>query len=195
MNRAVRRRPRTTLAHLRTPLEPPATRSGRPSFDVGGPMAEWQGIETSGLATASALTSAPWALRTVTDNCRAGHAFGAVGGHPPLLMTTLQRTIYCGKPHRLVDGAPIGHSCRLLDPEFLTAEHDTDYLRAASILQNMRLVLHGGVPVKGDVDLPAQGHGVDNLPNVLDPVGGLRERPQHVCDARVGGHAARRLER
>jgi hypothetical protein len=71
----------------------------------------------------------------------------------PLPMTTTdQRTIYCGKPHRVLDGAPIGHACRLLDPAYLKAEHDEDRWRAASILLDMPLVLHNGVPAEAGVD-------------------------------------------
>jgi hypothetical protein len=74
-----------------------------------------------------------------------------------LLMTIDQRTIYCGKPHRVLDGAPIGHACRLLDPAYLQAEHDEDRWRAASILLEMPLVLHEGVPAGLGVDAAARG--------------------------------------
>jgi hypothetical protein len=73
-----------------------------------------------------------------------------------LPMTTDQRTIYCGKPHRVLDGAPIGHACRLLDPAYLKAEHEEDRWRAASILLDMPLVLHNGVPAETGVDAAAQ---------------------------------------
>lgn len=63
----------------------------------------------------------------------------------PAPMNGHRETIYCGKPHRLRDGAPVGHSCRLLDPAYLAAERDEDYGRAASILVLMPLVLHDGV--------------------------------------------------
>ncbi len=70
----------------------------------------------------------------------------------PPLMTTNQLTIYCGKPHRFADGAPVGHACRLLDPRYLMAECQEDYFRAASILQQMPLLLHCGVPGESGVE-------------------------------------------
>lgn len=58
----------------------------------------------------------------------------------------VHRTIYCGKPHRLSDGAPVGHACRVLEPRFLRAELDHEYACAAEILEAMPIVLHHGLP-------------------------------------------------
>jgi hypothetical protein len=80
----------------------------------------------------------------------------------PPIMTTHQPTIYCGRPHRFADGAPVGHACRLLDPRFLVAERDEDYLRAASILHEMPLVLHRGVPGEAGVE-PAKDEAVEDM--------------------------------
>ncbi len=55
-----------------------------------------------------------------------------------------QRTIYCGNRHRRADGVPIGHSCRILAPEYLRAERLEEYGWAATLLERMPLVLHPG---------------------------------------------------
>lgn len=57
-----------------------------------------------------------------------------------------QHTIYCGNRHRRRDGIPIAHACRILAPEFLEAERREEYGVAASVLEKMEVVLHGGVP-------------------------------------------------
>lgn len=72
-------------------------------------------------------------------------------------------TIYCGKPHRLIDGAPVGHACRLLHPAYLAAERAEDYGRAASILCQMPLVLHEGVDIGSDA-----GAALGSLEDLLD---------------------------
>jgi hypothetical protein len=58
-----------------------------------------------------------------------------------------QRTVYCGKLHRTEDGVPVEHACRVLAPEYLHAERAQEYGRAATILERMRMALHGGVPL------------------------------------------------
>jgi hypothetical protein len=58
-----------------------------------------------------------------------------------------QRTLYCGQIHRTGDGVPVAHACRVLDPDYLHAERTQDYGRAAALLEQMPLVLHGGVHV------------------------------------------------
>ncbi len=68
-----------------------------------------------------------------------GRSDGRLPRMPPL------KTIYCGKKHRLSDGVPVGHACRILDPAYLRAERDQEYGTAARLLQGMRLELHGGV--------------------------------------------------
>ncbi|WP_242337744.1 MULTISPECIES: hypothetical protein [Anaeromyxobacter] len=55
-----------------------------------------------------------------------------------------QRTIYCGKRHRRADGVPVGHSCRILAPEYLRAERLEEYGWAAALLERMPIVLHAG---------------------------------------------------
>jgi hypothetical protein len=55
------------------------------------------------------------------------------------------RSIYCGGVHRLHDGAPLGHACRVLDPDFLRAELDEEYASAAELLEIMPIVLHRGL--------------------------------------------------
>lgn len=60
-----------------------------------------------------------------------------------------QHTVYCGNRHRRLDGVPIGHSCRVLAPEFLAAERREEYGLAAAVLERMELVLHDGL-VDGD---------------------------------------------
>jgi uncharacterized membrane protein len=60
-----------------------------------------------------------------------------------------QQTVYCGRRHRTCDGAPIAHACRILDPAFLAAERAEEFGRAVTILEAMRIVLHGGVSEDG----------------------------------------------
>ncbi len=55
-----------------------------------------------------------------------------------------QRTLYCGNRHRRADGVPIGHSCRILAPEYLRAERLEEYGWAATLIERMPLVLHAG---------------------------------------------------
>ena len=54
-------------------------------------------------------------------------------------------TIYCGRHHRISDGFPVKHSCRVLDPEYLKAEQIKDYDRASALLEQMPLILHDEV--------------------------------------------------
>jgi hypothetical protein len=56
------------------------------------------------------------------------------------------RTIYCGATHRMSDGLPVAHACRVLDPAFLMAERERDIPRAVTLLERMPLQLHPGVP-------------------------------------------------
>ena len=57
-----------------------------------------------------------------------------------------QQTLYCGQRHRLADGVPIGHRCRVLAPAFLEAERKDAYDEAVDALEGMPLVLHPGIP-------------------------------------------------
>lgn len=60
--------------------------------------------------------------------------------------TEVLRTIYCGATHRMSDGLPVAHACRVLDPAFLLAERERDIPRAVTLLERMPLQLHPGVP-------------------------------------------------
>jgi hypothetical protein len=55
-------------------------------------------------------------------------------------------SMYCGRYHRLSDGVPVEHSCRVLHPEYLRVERSEGYDRAAPLLCSMPLDLHRGVP-------------------------------------------------
>jgi hypothetical protein len=54
-------------------------------------------------------------------------------------------TIYCGQSHRISDGIPLEHSCRVLAPAFLAAERVKDFDRAIEILAQMPLTMHEGL--------------------------------------------------
>jgi hypothetical protein len=41
---------------------------------------------------------------------------------------------FCLKPHRLIDGAPLAHRCRVLPPESIAAAIVGDFDRAIKIL-------------------------------------------------------------
>jgi len=43
-------------------------------------------------------------------------------------------TTYCNKPHRVRDGMPVNHECRVLPHEVLKAEIDGDYTLAQQLL-------------------------------------------------------------
>jgi hypothetical protein len=57
-----------------------------------------------------------------------------------------QLTIYCGRRHRIADGAPIAHRCRLLSPAFLEAERNDAWDEAVDTLEGMPVILHPGIP-------------------------------------------------
>lgn len=44
-------------------------------------------------------------------------------------------TTFCNFGHRVFDGKPVAHECRIIPPEALRAEMDGDYDRAIEILQ------------------------------------------------------------
>jgi hypothetical protein len=56
-----------------------------------------------------------------------------------------QETLYCGKRHRIADGVPVGHRCRVLPPRFLEAERHEEFGRAVDVLERAPVVLHAGV--------------------------------------------------
>ena len=68
-------------------------------------------------------------------------------------------TIYCGRPHRTADGFPIGHTCRVLAPEYLAAERAKDYELALAILERMPLTLREGLPDESSATGPCEGQG------------------------------------
>jgi hypothetical protein len=53
---------------------------------------------------------------------------------------------YCGKPHRLLDGAPLSHWCRALSAASLAAARVADFDRAIALLAKAApLQEHSGV--------------------------------------------------
>lgn len=42
---------------------------------------------------------------------------------------------YCNFPHRMRDGRPLRHECRMIPPAALRAERDGDYEKAIAIMQ------------------------------------------------------------
>jgi hypothetical protein len=51
---------------------------------------------------------------------------------------------FCGKPHSLLDGAPIAHSCRVLPVESISVALKGDFDRAIGILA--RAAANGPLP-------------------------------------------------
>jgi hypothetical protein len=45
---------------------------------------------------------------------------------------------YCNFPHRMADGKPIKHECRVIPPRALKAERDGDIAGAIDIMQRER---------------------------------------------------------
>ena len=43
-------------------------------------------------------------------------------------------TTYCNRGHRISDGMPIGHECRVIPPAALKAEMDGDYEKAIALM-------------------------------------------------------------
>lgn len=43
---------------------------------------------------------------------------------------------YCNKAHRLSDGKPVQHECRVIPPAALKAERDGDYDQAHRIMES-----------------------------------------------------------
>ena len=41
---------------------------------------------------------------------------------------------FCGKPHRVIDGLPIAHSCRIVPPESISAAIRGDFAGAVTLL-------------------------------------------------------------
>lgn len=58
-------------------------------------------------------------------------------------------TLYCNKPHRLSDGQPVEHKCRVLPPEILEAERKGDIEKVVAFFENpTKLILSNGVPAE-----------------------------------------------
>lgn len=55
---------------------------------------------------------------------------------------------YCGKAHRLVDGEPVAHRCRVIPPEGLKAEVEGDIETYIKNLEIRPFVLSNGVPAE-----------------------------------------------
>jgi hypothetical protein len=55
------------------------------------------------------------------------------------------KTLYCNKYHRLHDGVPLNHRCRILDPAFLKAESTNDLDGMLDFWESSpKIVLHPG---------------------------------------------------
>jgi hypothetical protein len=50
-------------------------------------------------------------------------------------MTTLYVTTYCNFAHRLSDGKPVRHECRIIPPKALEAERAGDINKAIEIMR------------------------------------------------------------
>ena len=52
---------------------------------------------------------------------------------------------YCNKGHRMRDGKPIEHECRIIPPAALWAERELDFDRASEIMRSkpVRMMLRG----------------------------------------------------
>lgn len=50
-------------------------------------------------------------------------------------VTDFYCSTYCNFPHRLLDGEPIDHECRVIPPEALEAERDGDFEKAIEIMK------------------------------------------------------------
>ena len=49
-------------------------------------------------------------------------------------MSDFYVTTYCNKPHRLKDGMPIDHECRVIPPEALQLEMKGEYTEAIAVM-------------------------------------------------------------
>jgi hypothetical protein len=58
-------------------------------------------------------------------------------------------TSFCGRPHRVADGLPLAHACRVLPPEALQAEADSNLATARHLFARRAaagpLIEHAGV--------------------------------------------------
>lgn len=77
----------------------------------------------------------------------AGDRLSSPGGLVLKIVNTTLETLYCNKPHRLSDGQPVGHRCRVLPPEILKAEQEGDIERVAEFFTDptTKLVISNGV--------------------------------------------------
>jgi hypothetical protein len=65
------------------------------------------------------------------------------------------RSGYCNKLHRLEDGIPISHKCRILNPEFLRAEKARDLETMLTVFERWEsITLHDGKPDGPCADCP-----------------------------------------
>lgn len=60
-------------------------------------------------------------------------------------MVRVYCTSYCNRGHRLKDGVPVGHECRIIPASALRAEREGKVAEALEILQNSRTIIHKGV--------------------------------------------------
>lgn len=64
-------------------------------------------------------------------------------------------TVYCQKPHRLSDGEPVGHRCRIIPPEGLAAERAGDVETFLDALERRPFVFSDGIPQEGATNADA----------------------------------------
>lgn len=60
---------------------------------------------------------------------------------------------YCNSPHRLTDGKPIEHECRIIPPAALKAEMEDDFHKAIQIMREdrpIRWMVRGSKADKGE---------------------------------------------
>lgn len=57
-------------------------------------------------------------------------------------------TSYCNNGHRLEDGVPVDHECRVLPPKALEAERQEDIDTWMKVMERLPIKLHKGVWTK-----------------------------------------------
>lgn len=55
---------------------------------------------------------------------------------------------YCNHGHRLSDGKPVNHECRIIPPKALELERDGEIEQAIEILDNTAWHNHTGIKIK-----------------------------------------------
>lgn len=57
---------------------------------------------------------------------------------------TIYCTTYCNFGHRMSNGRPVGHECRIIPPAALRAERNDDFALAQKILREMPVIIVKG---------------------------------------------------